>query len=47
MVGDLTNTQYKPIWNWDNGSPPLYEYIPIKIFQKRKKEKADTENAET
>jgi hypothetical protein len=35
--GDLTNVQYKPIWNCHNESPLYNEYILIKKSKKRKK----------
>jgi hypothetical protein len=30
MLGDLTNVQYKPIWNCYNESPLYNQYILIK-----------------
>jgi hypothetical protein len=34
--GDLTNVQYKPIWNCDNESPLYNESILIKLILKIK-----------
>jgi hypothetical protein len=36
--GDLTNVQYKPIWNSHNDSPLYNEYILIKKKKEGRKE---------